>query len=188
MLAVVFRWYLSRGGEGSSTSLRSFVRAPMHAGGYFPVVPTARFRKMNGLTLFPRFDDAVPLFASQQQLLRQYCFANIKLRFRSHVFSHGFLIWTSAFPYCSVFHLRCASSSLCALRFLGCSKLLHTGREGYRLASVDILFRFVVVLFPECVVGFACVSSLCSVRTFLKLRVPESSFTPLFAVSLVPVV
>jgi hypothetical protein len=49
----------------------------MHAGDYFPVVPAARFgnmdrltfvpRKMDGLTLLLRLDDAVPLFASQQQ-------------------------------------------------------------------------------------------------------------------------
>ncbi len=80
------------------------------------------------LTVVPRFDDAVPLSASQQQLRRPFFFTNIKLRFRFRFFSHGLLIWTSAFPYCAVFHLQCSSSSLCTLRFVGCSKLLHIAK------------------------------------------------------------
>jgi hypothetical protein len=64
ILAVVFLWHLSRGGEWASTSLRSVVRATMHAGGCFPVVPAARFGETDELTSVSRFDDGVPLSRS----------------------------------------------------------------------------------------------------------------------------
>jgi hypothetical protein len=52
-----------------------------------------------------------------------------------------FCLWTSAFPYCAVFHVQSASSSSCALRFVGCSKHLHIAKDTGWLP-----FAFVCVL------------------------------------------
>jgi hypothetical protein len=107
-LFIVFLWYLSRGGEGSSTS------PTMHAGDYFPVIPTARFRKMNGLTLVSRgrCGSAIRFTAAAPPtlLLRQHQVAFPFLRLFAWLFDLD----------CGVSVLFCVPSTMC-LFILVCS-------------------------------------------------------------------